>query len=210
MLLALCLEIPVDYYILKQVNPLAIGVNIAFPPLYMFFLALSISMPLEKNANRIWAGIKGIVYTNEKRLVYKIRPNSRSFPKQLVLTTVYSVITAVIFLAIIFGLMKLGFSVVSALIFILFLCLVSFFGMRIRRSSRELIIYRQKEPVLMSVVDFFFLPIINVGRWLSFKFSRLNVFVFFFDFIIEAPLKIFIQVLEEWFSFLREKKEEIY
>jgi hypothetical protein len=82
--------------------------------------------------------------------------------------------------------------------------------MRIRRSSRELIIYRQKEPVLMSVVDFFFLPIINVGRWLSFKFSRINIFVFFFDFIIEAPFKIFIQVLEEWFSFLREKKEEIY
>lgn len=210
MLLALGLEIPLDFYILKQVNPLAIGVNIAFPPLYMFFLALSISMPLEKNAVRIWAGIKGIVYTNEKRLVYKIRPNFRSFSKQLVLTTVYSVITAVIFLAIIFGLMKLGFSVISAFIFILFLCLVSFFGMRIRRSSRELIIYRQKEPVLMSVVDFFFLPIINVGRWLSFKFSRINIFVFFFDFIIEAPFKIFIQVLEEWFSFLREKKEEIY
>jgi len=210
MLLALGLEIPLDFYILKQVNPLAIGINIVFPPLYMFFLALSIRMPLAKNTERIWQGLKGIVYLGEKRLVYKIRPPFQSFLRQVIFTAIYSLITAVIFLVIIWGLFKIGFSMVSTFIFILFLCLVSFFGMRIRRSSRELIIYRQKEPALTSIIDFFFLPIINVGRWLSYKFSKINIFVFFFDFIIEAPLKIFIQVLEEWFSFLREKKEEMY
>jgi hypothetical protein len=208
--LAVGIEVPVDFYILNQINPVAIGVNVAFPPLYMFFLALSVRMPLKKNADRIWVGIKGIVYTDAKRLTYKIRASSRSVLQQLFFTAIYSLITIVIFGAIIVGLLRLEFSAISILIFILFLCLISFFGMRIRRSSREFIVYRQKEGILASIIDFFFLPVINVGRWLSYKFSKINVFVFFFDFILEAPLKMFIDFLEEWTSFLREKKEEIY
>jgi len=211
MVLAIGIEVPIDRYILQEgINWLAIVVNVVFPPLYMFFLALSIRMPLAKNTDKITAGIKGLVYTDAKRTTYKIKPPARSLVKQFVFSSVYSVITAAIFFGIITGLLRLRFNAVSIVIFLVFLSLVSFFGMIIRRSSHELIIYRQKEAVLTSVVDFFFLPIINMGRWLSFKFSQINVFIFFFDFIVEAPLKIFIQFLEEWFSFLKEKKEEIY
>ena len=57
--------------------------------------------------------------------------------------------------------------------------------------------------------DMFFLPIIRVGRWISLRAPRVNIFLFFFDFIIEAPFKAAIKLIEGWLAFLREKKEEI-
>ncbi|MFH1536657.1 MAG: hypothetical protein ABID45_01570, partial [Patescibacteria group bacterium] len=63
--------------------------------------------------------------------------------------------------------------------------------------------------VSQAFIDFFSLPILKVGQWISLNFAKINIFVFVLDFIIEAPLKLVFEVLEDWFSFVREKKEEI-
>jgi hypothetical protein len=60
-----------------------------------------------------------------------------------------------------------------------------------------------------AVLDFISLPILRAGQWLSMGISRINVFLFFFDFLFEAPFKIFLSVLEEWLQFMKEKKEEL-
>jgi hypothetical protein len=52
-------------------------------------------------------------------------------------------------------------------------------------------------------------PIVSTGKWLSGKFSSINIFVFFFDFIIEAPFKIFVTVAEEWGKYLNERRENL-
>ena len=52
-------------------------------------------------------------------------------------------------------------------------------------------------------------PIVAVGKWLTEKFSRINVFVFVLDFIIEAPFKIFVDIAEQWTKYVKERKEEI-
>ncbi len=59
------------------------------------------------------------------------------------------------------------------------------------------------------LIDVVSLPILRAGQWLSQSISRLNVFLFFFDFLFEAPYKLFLSVLEEWFAFMKEKKEEL-
>ncbi|NBS69882.1 hypothetical protein EBT31_13355 [bacterium] len=58
-------------------------------------------------------------------------------------------------------------------------------------------------------LDVALLPIAQAGSWLSSKVSKINVFIYFFDFIIEAPLKVAIEFVEGWLTFVREKKEEI-
>ncbi|HQC49653.1 MAG TPA: hypothetical protein PLN57_00795, partial [bacterium] len=59
------------------------------------------------------------------------------------------------------------------------------------------------------LVDLFYMPIILVGRWLSNKMSRLNIFVFIFDFIIEAPFKILVNVAEDWTKYVRERRDNM-
>ena len=58
-------------------------------------------------------------------------------------------------------------------------------------------------------IDFFAIPILSVGHWISAKFAKINIFVFIMDFIIEAPFKVVIEIIEEWIGFVKEKKDEI-
>ncbi|MEK7139532.1 MAG: hypothetical protein AAB817_02430, partial [Patescibacteria group bacterium] len=87
---------------------------------------------------------------------------------------------------------------------------VSFFAVRIRLTARSLIVLDSREGLINILFDFFSVPIVRLGQWLATKLSRINVFVFLLDFVIEAPLKIVLGIIEDWFLFLREKKEEVY
>jgi hypothetical protein len=95
-------------------------------------------------------------------------------------------------------------------IFIIFLSLISFFGIKLRYNIRDLVVYDKKEGPIMFFVNLFTLPFLNAGHWMSVKFAKINIFVFILDFIIEAPFKVFLEVIEDWVNFLKEKKEEIY
>jgi hypothetical protein len=59
-------------------------------------------------------------------------------------------------------------------------------------------------------MDLASLPILRAGQWLSRQMGRFNILQFFFDFLFEAPFKMFLSVLEEWFAYLREKKEALH
>jgi hypothetical protein len=101
------------------------------------------------------------------------------------------------------------FNALSIVFFIFFLSLVAYFGLRIRGGRRELVLIEGRANFLGTFVDIFFLPLIRSGRWLSMRAPRINIFLFFLDFIIEAPFKATIKMVEGWLAFLREKKEEI-
>lgn len=48
-----------------------------------------------------------------------------------------------------------------------------------------------------------------VGRWLSNNMSKVNIFVFIFDFIIEAPFKILVDIADDWTKYVREKRDNM-
>ena len=86
--------------------------------------------------------------------------------------------------------------------------MVFFFGYRVRLITKDYVI-QEKEGALTSFTDFLFLPILRVGQILSAELAQINFLIFVFDFVIEAPFKAFFEILEEWFKFIRIKKEEI-
>lgn len=53
------------------------------------------------------------------------------------------------------------------------------------------------------------MPVLSVGKVLSSGISKINIFGFVFDFFIEAPFKLIVEVVEEWVRFVRERREEI-
>jgi len=83
-------------------------------------------------------------------------------------------------------------------------------GIKLRQDNKELQMQIHKEGFTAILIDFFTFPIVRVGRWLSLKAPKINVFVFILDVIIEAPFKSFINVIEEWVDYVKEKKDEIY
>jgi len=210
MLLAIALEFPMDIFISGTIDYFAALINIGFPPVLMTIVAILIRLPKKDNTEKILQEIKMITYKDGDPKMYPLKdPKSRSkffkYAFNLIFTATFIFSLMVIF----WGLNKLGFNFFSSLIFVLFLTLVSFFGIRIRRPVNDIMAVERRDSLLGVVIDFVTLPFVNIGRWLSTKFSKFNFLAFFLDFIIEAPFKLLVEIFEDLFSFYKEKKEDM-
>ncbi|MCK4892004.1 MAG: hypothetical protein KAS78_05030 [Candidatus Pacebacteria bacterium] len=211
MILALIIELPFDKYILNHINYLSLGINIIFPPLLMFLVVVTIKVPSKKNTELIVRGIKEMVYNKYASAPFIMKgalPRSSFFYK--IFKFFYLLIFFASFGIIIFILNKLYFNIMSIGLFLFFLSVVSYFGIRIRQNARELVVVKRKEGIVTFATDLFSIPILRMGQWLSTKLSNINVFIFIFDFIIEAPFKTFVEVFEEWIYYIKEERDKIY
>ncbi len=208
--LAFVLELPYDYFILQTVNWRALIINVVFHPSLMFFIAMTISVPSKKNTKIILKEIEKIIYGGERKIVFKpkkiMRRNSVGF---IIFNAIYLILFAVSFGLVIAVLRMLQFNLVSGVLFVFFLTVVSFFGFHLRNFANQLSVLPRKDNLFNFVVSSFTLPIIRVGRFFSNNFSKINIFLFILDFLIETPFKMLVEFLEKTVSFIREKREEI-
>ncbi len=208
---AVMIEVPASRWFGQGLNDFALAVNISFPAILLFVIVLFTKLPGEDNTKKITEGIEEIIYVErERKDPFYVRA---SVKRGKILNTVFGFIYAITFFVsfgiVIWALGKLQFSWVSTTIFLFFLAFVSFFSIRIRKNPRELLITPPKENIFNLLADFFYVPIVAAGKWMSEKFSRINIFVFVLDFIIEAPFKILVEVTEEWAKYVKERKDEI-
>lgn len=214
MLLLVLIEVPVEkiLYAHAATNYLPLIINVSFPPLLLALLGLSIRPAGKKNEIGVIEKVEALVYRGDDRnaLVKPRKPITRSAFFSTVFRLLYGLVFIIVFAGIISALSLIDFTPISTFIFILFLTIVSFFGIRVRMLSRELVVVDQRESILTVIFDFVTLPILQVGRWISLRVPRINVLIFVLDVIIEAPFKAFLEATEGFFGFLREKREEIY
>ncbi|MFH1318736.1 MAG: hypothetical protein ABIH71_06945, partial [Candidatus Omnitrophota bacterium] len=205
------LEVPAIKWFGEEINPLSLAINVSFPALLLFLLVLFTKVPSDENTKKVIEGINEITFkefAREDPFVLK-KPVKRGGLITGIFHLFYSITFFLSFGLVVWGLTKISFNWVSIIIFLFFLAFVSFFGIRIRKSTKAFIITEPKENIFQFFADFFYIPIVAVGKWLSEKFSRINVFVFILDFIIEAPFKVFVQIAEEWTKYVKERKDEI-
>lgn len=211
MILAFLIEVPFELFVRGALDRVALAINITFHPILMFLIASTIRVPSKKNTDRLMYGIHEIAYKDQGRqIVKRARIPRRAGPIMRTAVAILYAATFVVSFGLIINLLgRLHFNVVSGALFIFFLTIISFFAVRIRISAREFVVLEQREGPLGLLVDFFTLPVIRVGRWIALRAPKVNIVLFIFDFLIEAPFKSFLEILEELTSFLREKKEEI-
>lgn len=209
MLLALVLEVPYDYFIAKDTPRYPLLINIFFPPFFLALLSLTVSIPEKRNEDDYRAAIRALLVGADHNILnfrFKRETHSAWY-------TLFNVMYAATFLFV-FGLIgmllhRIGFHALSITLFIFFLSLVTFFGIRIRNSTKDIVASEARSGIIGTAFDVFMLPIVRAGSWLSVKVAKINIFIFFFDFMIEAPFKVAIRFVESWLAFVREKKEEI-
>ena len=210
MALAFIIELPFDKYIVGHINYIALGMNLLVPPLLMLIVVLTIKVPSKKNTDLIVAGIKEMVYDKYSGPPFVIKG---ILSRGLFFSKMFRFFYVLIFIAsfglIIFVLKQLNFNIISIGLFLFFLSVVSYFGIRIRQNARELVITKRKEGIITFITDLFSIPILQVGQWLSTKLSNINVFVFVLDFIIETPFKTFVEIFEEWIYYIKEERKKI-
>jgi hypothetical protein len=207
----LALEIPAIKFFGEEVSTLALMINICTPAVMLFLAVALTKLPGDDNTAKIISGIEEIIFVEKARkspLLLK-KPTRRGGFLAFFFGLIYAATFILSFSSVVWILHQLHFSNVSMIIFVFFLAFASFFAIRIKRNARSLVVVETKETIFSFLWSFLYIPIVSTGKWLSGKFSSINIFVFFFDFIIEAPFKIFVTVAEEWGKYLNERRENL-
>jgi len=208
-LLAAVVEYPFDLYYIGEVNMIPIYINLLFPPLYLLFLSSTVHLPSEHNSSLIARGAVEIVYEAKEEPIAIVKLNDiETFSDKALYT--FFIFTYGISLGIAIWILNLlNFNWLGILIFLFLFSVVSFFNALVRNPIRELLVAREREGMLGMVIDTFSMPFVRIGKWMSVNFSRVNVLIFLFDVIIEAPFKVVVRFIRLWAGFIRRKKEEM-
>lgn len=208
-ILAFAFELPFEKLVLNEINYFALGTNIIFHPLLLLFLVKNVPPMYSDNTANVTIGVLEIIENKNTRPIY-IKPRSESSFLQTVFDSIYLVLFIISFGLILWLLNTLHFNIVSILLFLFFLTLVSYFGFRIHHNAKKWRLEVENDSFLGLLWSFFTIPIVRTGRWLSGKFSTVNIFVFLMDFIIETPFKLILGTFNSFISFVKDKREDPY
>lgn len=211
-ILAFIIEVPYDYLTIGHINYLPLAANVLFFPLLIFFITTTVKVPSSKNTKKIISECKNIIYSLPiDKIVHVYKKSAPIGSSRFVIANVvYSILYLLSFGVIIWILSKFGFNVASGLLFVFFLTLISFFGIRIRSTAREYLVLKRRQNLIGLLFDLISIPLIRVGRWISINSSKINIFIFLFDYILESPFKKLVEAIETGIFFVKEKKEEVY
>lgn len=205
-LIGIAIEVPYDLWAHGEILWLPLGINLLFPPVYMFALRATHQLPGHANTMALSERIGSMLYGNEntiKSSVLRGRSHGGIF------SVMYGLLSVIVFSAVTYGLVQLQFSFVHIIIFFIFLSAASFLGFRLSRLIREIEVVRSAQNGMTVVRDVLYLPFVVVGRWMSDKYARVNVVAIVLDMLIELPLKTVLRLIRQWSAFIDERKDSI-
>lgn len=205
--LALIIEVPLDLWLLGEIAFFSLAINIIFHPLLLLSITRRSLGFTTTNTNKVVNKALGIIDGNIEPINIKTKTKSRY---EIAYFFLYGLLYAVTFSIIVGVLLFLRFNVISILLFLVFLALVSYFGMRIRGHALKYKVETGEEKIMSTLGNLFMFPVVRLGRYLSIKFSTINAIVFIMDFIIETPLKLLLKIFNDFLYFLRDKREDVF
>lgn len=202
-------EVPLAKLVYGRFSPLAMAVDILFPTALMFLLVALVRPPAEENLKRVIAEARRIVY-QEGKDVYEIRVHR----KKRILMDLF-----VKFLFVLFTVLSLGITVLifylpripatSIVIDTANVAVIVAAALLIRQRAKELTVGEEKRGVLTLLFDSLAIPLARLGDWLSARWREFTSASIIFTALVDMPFLAFIDFLETWNLFLREKKVEI-
>ncbi len=206
-LIGLAIEIPYDYLIAGTILWLPLLINLLFPPFYMVLLRTTMMLPGSANTSRLVEQIDGMLYETEQAKQLS-RRSGQAFGAGYNL--MYGLLFALVFGGVAYLLWRaFGFDIIHLFIFFVFLSAASFLGFRLSRMIRELESIETYQNSVTLVRDFLYMPFVVVGRYLSDKYSKVNVVALGLDMLIELPLKTILRLIRQWAAFISAKKDQL-
>lgn len=206
-LIGIAIEVPYDYLVFGTILWLPLVINLFFPPIYMMLLRATMMLPGGANTSRLVEQIDQTLYQEEQPKQLLRRPGQE-------FGTGYNIVYGVLFVAVFGGVAYLlwkvfGFDLLHLLIFFIFLSAASFLGFRLSRMIRELESIETHQNSVTLVRDFLYMPFVVVGRYISDKYSKVNIVALALDMLIELPLKTILRLIRQWAAFISAKKDQL-
>jgi len=204
------LEVLIEKAMGSKIDLPLLGIDILIPTLLMFIIVSGIKRPSKKNLNLVTMETMKIAYKKENTDTYEIKMSrKKGFVMKTVLSLIYVLSAFITFGAIYYVLHYFKFPITSIIIDIIFIALILFAGTAVSKRAQELTMEDEKEGFLSFLSDVFFLPVQGLGRWISNKWKRYNALAALFNALIDMPFSDFIEFLEKWRYFIKERKDEI-
>lgn len=210
--IALFIEGAFERIFYGQVQWFSIILNTTFTPALLLIAGFGIKTPKEANSEVIYTYIQKVLFQDNPQLVapisLKLKPNSAITIKDRIFSLLWILTILLSFGLISLILSKLHFNLLSQGVFLFFIAIISFLIYRIyQTASTYTVIFKQN--IFTPILDFFFVPIIRVGKKFTEGITQINFVLIIIDFIIEAPFKGLVGFFEQWFSFVATKREEL-
>lgn len=211
-IIAFAVEGAFESIFLGRIQWFSITLNTILPPIIMAVVGVTIRTPSEQNSQTIFNDVQKLLFVEDpvivSPLIIKLKAKNAVSFKDYVFSALWIFTILLSFGIILFFLNLLNFNILSKTIFIFFIAIISFLSYRIYQTANSYTVVR-KQNIFTPVFEFFFIPIIRVGRQLTESFSQINFILLVIDFIIEAPFKGLIGFFEQWFMFVAAKREEL-
>lgn len=205
-IIGLAVEIPYDLLVTGSIVILPLVVNLLTPIIYMSLLRAGLKLPGDANTEAIMLYAENMLYGQGSRELYTA-PKTRRYNSGF--TVAYVLMFVIVFGLTVGQLIALEFNIVHGTIFFVFLATASFLGFRLSNIVRELELVAARPGVFSTLRDFFYMPFILLGQWLSDKYARINIVALILDTLIELPLKTVLRLVRQWTDFLSEKRDAI-
>ncbi len=206
-LIALAIEIPLDLYIFKSFSIESVIINIILPPFLMMIVVFFIKMPSKNNLKLIEKEIEEILENKEKKYTVSAPKNKGFITNSLMHIAYFLTLVLIIYFSSQI-LHKLKFSPPSIAIFLIFTSVVTATGVRIHNRAKELSLEKSKPSIISFFGDLVVVPFMVIGKWTISGLAKFNILVIIFNFLIELPIQLFVEFIENFRSFIKEKKEE--
>lgn len=206
-LIGLAIEIPYDQFVHGRILWLPLIINLLFPPLFMLILRYTLVLPSSANTAALMDKATGLFY--EKPKTTELKRRLREGGSKTVFQVAYTIFGILIVCLVIAGLLALSFSWLHILIFFVFVSTASFLGFRLSRIVRELEVVEADQSTVSTIRDFFYMPFVVLGQWMTNTYSQFNVIGTILDMVIELPMKTILRLIRQWSSFINERKDEL-
>lgn len=204
------IEVPLAKLVYGQFSRLAVTVDILLPTTVMFLLVGIVRLPKEENLTRVIAEIKKILYPSRETDSYEVRSRKkRGWLTELFIVLLYLITTLGTLAVTYYAFYLAEIPVTSLIIDTVNVAMIVFAGIIIRTRAKEMTI--EEKPVFWEfLLDFLSVPIGKVGQWFSKKWKEYNLISIFFTALVDMPVLTFIELIENWSFYLKEKKAEIH
>ena len=210
-------EVPYDLLAEGAIRWMPLIINLAFPPIYMLLLSLTLGLPGEYNTKLLEKQLKDVLYEKptDDKLVLNKSKSADNLLGSAGHSGVFNFMYGVFFLAIVAAvswvlLAQLHFNAASFVIFFIFVSTASFLCFRLSRLVREVEARDDSNQSFgQSLRDFLYMPFVTIGQWVSEKYAKINLVSNMLDLLVELPMKDILRAIRRWNIFISSKKDEL-
>jgi len=203
-------EVPLAHMFYEGFNPLAATIDFVVPSLVMFVLVSIIQPPSANNLEEVINLSFRYIYQDEGKDIYEIKPKKkRGILTNFLISLLYLAGLGTTLGAIAYAFRVATIPITSVVFDTMQIALNIFAALVIRNKAKEITV-EEKTSFWEFLLDILSLPVAEVGSWIAGKWKEYNVVAVFFDVFIEIPFVSFIEFVENWRNFLKERKANIH